>query len=70
MEGMLQWLARSFELQDRNHARLLPMEGLRGFAVTLVFLQHYATQALLLMQPGGARRRKRWSSDSSGATCR
>jgi peptidoglycan/LPS O-acetylase OafA/YrhL len=48
---MLQWLARSFELQDRNHARLLPMEGLRGFAVTLVFLQHYATQALLLMQP-------------------
>jgi exopolysaccharide production protein ExoZ len=43
---MLQWLRRTLELTDPKHARLLPMEGLRGLAVTLVFLQHYSYQAL------------------------
>jgi exopolysaccharide production protein ExoZ len=42
------WLRRTFELQDRQHARLLPMEGLRGLAVTLVFLQHFSVQAQLI----------------------
>jgi len=42
------WLRRTFELQDPRHARLLPMEGLRGFAVTLVFLQHYTMQSQLI----------------------
>jgi exopolysaccharide production protein ExoZ len=47
-------LARIFELSDPRHARLLPMEGLRGLAVTLVFLQHYAVQAELIgLAPGG-----------------
>lgn len=47
------WLRWTFELQDPRHARLLPMEGLRGVAVTLVFLQHFGVQAQLLgMAPG------------------
>ncbi len=49
-------LRRIFELQDPAHARLLPMEGLRGVAVTLVFLQHAGVQALLLGLPTGAAR--------------
>jgi len=47
-------LRRTFELQDLRHARLLSMEGLRGFAVILVFLQHYCRQALLIGLPDGA----------------
>ena len=35
-------LASYFELQDAATARWLPMEGLRGFAVALVFLVHFA----------------------------
>ncbi len=50
------WLRRTFELQDPAHARLLPMEGLRGLAVTLVFLQHAGVQALALGLPPGATR--------------
>ncbi len=41
---VLQRLKRVLELQDKAHARLLSMEGLRGLAVLLVFLQHYAYQ--------------------------
>ena len=40
------WLARTFEIG--TGARLIPMEGLRGLAVLLVFIHHYTTQALLL----------------------
>ena len=40
-------LTSLFELQDIATARWLPMEGLRGFAVSLVFIVHYAT----LMEP-------------------
>jgi len=48
-------LRRTFELQDPLHARLLPMEGLRGVAVTLVFLQHYTVQSQLIgLSPGAA----------------
>ncbi len=46
-------LRRIFELQDPQHARLLPMEGLRGSAVTLVFLQHYSVQTQLIGLPTG-----------------
>ncbi len=47
------WLQRTFELQDPAHARLLPMEGLRGAAVILVFLQHYCVQSELIgLAPG------------------
>ncbi len=38
------WLSRNFELgRGGDHDNLRPMEGLRGFAVALVFLVHYAT---------------------------
>lgn len=50
------WLRRTFELQDMAHPRLLPMEGLRGVAVSLVFLQHAGVQALLLGLPPGSTR--------------
>ena len=52
------WWYETFELQDPQHARLLPMEGLRGFAVMLVFLQHYTVQCYLVglhPNPGLAR---------------
>lgn len=49
------WFSRTFELQDPHHARLLPMEGLRGIAVILVFLHHYSVQSELIgLAPGGA----------------
>jgi peptidoglycan/LPS O-acetylase OafA/YrhL len=35
------FLAKLFEFQDGTNPRLLSMEGLRGFAVLLVFLVHY-----------------------------
>ena len=41
---MQQWLRKTFEFDDEN-ARLISMEGLRGLAVTLVFLVHYTTLA-------------------------
>jgi exopolysaccharide production protein ExoZ len=37
-------VGRLFEIESRD--RLLPMEGLRGIAVGLVFLQHYCVQFL------------------------
>ena len=55
LAGRYAWLSRTFELQDPRHARLLPMEGLRGLAVTLVFLQHYTVQSQLIgLSPGPA----------------
>jgi peptidoglycan/LPS O-acetylase OafA/YrhL len=47
---MLQWLHSRFELGGSD-SRLLPMEGLRGFAASLVFVQHFMTQLLLLFAP-------------------
>jgi exopolysaccharide production protein ExoZ len=41
---VLDWLKRTFEFDNEN-ARLISMEGLRGLAVTLVFLVHYTTLA-------------------------
>lgn len=43
---MLHRLSRTLELADPAHSRMLPMEGLRGLAVTLVFLQHYVYQVM------------------------
>src|SRR5436190_1360053 len=37
-------LARWFELGPAEADRLLPMEGLRGLAVTLVFFVHFGAQ--------------------------
>ena len=53
-DHMANVLRRTFELQDPRHARLLPMEGLRGLAVTLVFFQHYTVQSQLIGLPPGA----------------
>jgi peptidoglycan/LPS O-acetylase OafA/YrhL len=39
----MRWLTEQFELYRGGGARVAPMEGLRGFAVLLVFLVHYAT---------------------------
>jgi exopolysaccharide production protein ExoZ len=50
---MLDWFRTNFELGGGTR-RLIPMEGLRGFAVSLVFLQHYTTQNLVLLHPSGA----------------
>lgn len=40
---MRTWLKGLFEIQHTAHATLYSMEGLRGFAVFLVFLVHYIT---------------------------
>jgi peptidoglycan/LPS O-acetylase OafA/YrhL len=45
--GMLRWLAARFELsRETSGANLRAMEGMRGFAVTLVFLTHFCSLAL------------------------
>src|ERR1044071_4122190 len=47
------WLSQSFELTRGESGRnLRPMEGLRGFAVFLVFLVHYATFVGPWVAPG------------------
>jgi exopolysaccharide production protein ExoZ len=51
--GCLRWVRLTLELQDAGHPRLLAMEGLRGFAVFLVFLQHFGYQALQMSEPAG-----------------
>jgi exopolysaccharide production protein ExoZ len=44
--GAREWLAQHFELaRGGNEQNVRPMEGLRGFAVFLVFLVHYVTLA-------------------------
>ncbi|MBV8913037.1 MAG: acyltransferase, partial [Acetobacteraceae bacterium] len=50
---MLSWARNTFELQAGDRSRLLPMEGLRGFAVILVFLHHYSVQAHSIGLPPG-----------------
>ena len=40
--GLVAWLSRRFELSRHGSAaNVRPMEGLRGFAVFLVFVVHY-----------------------------
>src|SRR3569832_1649102 len=40
---LIAWLADTFEIARSGHRTLRSMEGLRGFAVLLVFLVHYTT---------------------------
>jgi exopolysaccharide production protein ExoZ len=49
---VLRWLHGHFELGGSDQ-RLLPMEGLRGFAVALVFIQHFTMQLQFLFAPVG-----------------
>lgn len=52
---MMAWLAQRFELsRGESGHNLRPMEGLRGFAVFLVFLVHYVTLAQPWVDQGGA----------------
>lgn len=55
MDRSLIWLTQTFELQNPAQARLLPMEGLRGVAVILVFLHHYSVQAQLIGLSGATK---------------
>ena len=48
----MSWVRGLFEIENRD--RLLPMEGLRGVAVGLVFLQHYCEQFLSIGGLNGA----------------
>ena len=38
------WIRNNFETSHSNHNAILSMEGVRGFAVFLVFIVHYSTQ--------------------------
>lgn len=52
---MMAWLAQRFELsRGESGHNLRPMEGLRGFAVFLVFLVHYVTLVQPWVHEGGA----------------
>jgi peptidoglycan/LPS O-acetylase OafA/YrhL len=49
----MRWLARYFELSRSSAGHnLRPMEGLRGFAVFLVFLVHYSTLVMQTITQG------------------
>ena len=37
----MNWIKKTFEIPHAAHKQILPMEGIRGFAVFLVFLVHY-----------------------------
>jgi peptidoglycan/LPS O-acetylase OafA/YrhL len=39
----MSWIRDTFEISHTNHQAILSMEGIRGFAVFLVFLVHYVT---------------------------
>ena len=51
--ALFAWLARRFELSRHGSAsNVRPMEGLRGFAVFLVFLVHYVSTLEPWIRPG------------------
>ncbi len=39
----MNWIRNTFEIPHANHKSIIAMEGIRGFAVFLVFLVHYVT---------------------------
>ena len=39
----MSWFQKNFEVSHASHKAILPMEGIRGLAVSLVFLVHYVT---------------------------
>lgn len=39
----MSWLRNTFEISHTTHKAIVSMEGIRGFAVFLVFLVHYVT---------------------------
>ena len=50
---MLERLERLFQVTRDHHKTVPALSGLRGFAVFLVFLSHYAAQSATLAAPGG-----------------
>ena len=51
-ERLTEKLERLFEVRRARHDTNAPMAGMRGVAVTLVFLAHYASQAGVNLTPG------------------
>lgn len=43
MKSITDWIRNRFEIGHASHKTIRPMEGIRGFAVFLVFLVHYVT---------------------------
>ncbi|MGB0766496.1 MAG: acyltransferase family protein [Phycisphaeraceae bacterium] len=50
---MTRWIKQTFELSHGQHRAILSMEGVRGFAVFLVFLVHYVTLAMPWLDGAG-----------------
>ena len=48
---MTRWLKNTFEPSHGDHLAILPMEGVRGFAVFLVFLVHFVTLVMPWLDP-------------------
>lgn len=48
----MNWFKKTFEIGHSGHQQLRSMEGLRGFAVCLVFLVHYVTLIEPWLGPG------------------
>jgi len=51
---MLTRIKRTFEFSHGNHRAILPREGVRGFAVFLVFLVHYVALVMPWLDPSRA----------------
>ncbi|WP_317203497.1 acyltransferase [Janthinobacterium sp.] len=50
----MEWLKKQFELARGSEPNIRPMEGLRGFAVLLVFLVHYVSAIEPWLTPASA----------------
>src|SRR4051812_7577289 len=66
MNKFIAILSQSFEIGGGSSARLVPMEGLRGFAVFLVFLVHYVALADIWLTDGSLSRQLGWSMFAIG----
>lgn len=61
-------LSKTFEISHGTRKPILAMEGLRGFAVFLVFLVHYVSQALPLVGDAGWSGKIAWGLQRYGHT--
>jgi exopolysaccharide production protein ExoZ len=50
----MNWFQKTFEVSHASHKAILPMEGIRGMAVFLVFLVHYVSVAQGWLVEGSA----------------
>lgn len=63
---MLNRIKQTFELPHSGHRVILPMEGVRGFAVFLVFLVHYVTLIMPWLDPASITHRVATSVETMG----